>query len=315
MSEPWRPRRRIGAYGICRDPAGRILLVRGSAQSARPGTWFLPGGGVEHGEHPAAAAIRETAEETGLRAEVTRLVDVTTELVPRPPVLEHTDGVIYELAVTGGTLRPEPDGSSDRAWWLAPEQVAALPVSRFAALALDLPVPEPPELLPPAPPPAAGRGPVRRTGRGQRFAVYGLATDPAERVLLTLIAGGYPGAGRWHLPGGGTDFGEQPRDGLLREITEETGQPGRITRLLDVTHHHNRAELGPEGYPVDWHGVRAIFRVTVPDPTRPRVLDPGGSTAAAGWFTFPELAGLPLTDHTASVLAGGPAALNGGHRG
>jgi ADP-ribose pyrophosphatase YjhB (NUDIX family) len=148
--------------------------------------------------------------------------------------------------------------------------------------------------------PPAPRAP--RPRRGQRFAVYALATDPAGRVLLTLNAEGYPGAGRWHLPGGGTDFGEQPRDGLLREITEESSQQGRITELLVATHHHNQAALGPEGYPIDWHGVRVIFRVVVDAPTAPQVLDQGGSTAEAGWFTRADAASLPLNDLTAETL-------------
>src|SRR5690606_35831528 len=77
--------------------------------------------------------------------------------------------------------------------------------------------------------------------RGQRFAAYGLVTDPDDRVLLTLIAPGYPGAGHWHLPGGGTDHGEQPAAGLLRELTEETGQLGRVVDLLEVSHRHDPA--------------------------------------------------------------------------
>ncbi|TWH66518.1 NUDIX domain-containing protein [Micromonospora olivasterospora] len=47
-------------------------------------------------------------------------------------------------------------------------------------------------------------------------------------MLLTKIAEGYPGAGLWHLPGGGTDHGEQPAAGLLRELVEEGGQLGRV---------------------------------------------------------------------------------------
>jgi 8-oxo-dGTP diphosphatase len=301
-------RRRIGAYGLCRDEAGRVLLVRASARSVRPGTWFLPGGGIDHGEHPADAVVREVAEETGLAVEIVRVRDVTAELVARPPYLEHTDGVIYELAVTGGTLRAEVDGSSDLARWVTPAETATLPLSRFAAHALGLPLP--PTHLPgplhpavPADPPRPGRsGPQPRPARGQRFAAYGLTTDPADRVLLTLNAEGYPGAGRWHLPGGGTDFAEQPADGLLREITEESGQQGRITGLLTVAHHHNRAALGPEGYPIDWHGVRALFQVEVAQPTIPQVLDEHGSTAEAAWFTRAEAAALPLTAFTAATL-------------
>jgi ADP-ribose pyrophosphatase YjhB (NUDIX family) len=291
--------RRIGAYGVCRDGSGRVLLVRASGRSIRPGTWFLPGGGVEHGEHPADAVVREVVEETGLAVAVVRVVEVAAEVLGRPPGLQHTDGVIYELAVTGGGLRPELSGTTDQVRWVWPGEAAGLPRSRFVALALGLPAPTAPELAPPAAPPP---GPRRRSGRGQRFAAYGLVTDPDGRVLLTLIADGYPGAGRWHLPGGGTDFGEQPRDGLLREIVEESDQRGRVTGLLTVTSHHRRAARGPEGYPIDWHGVRAVFQVAVPEPTGPRVRELGGSTSEAGWFTRAEAAGLPLTDLAAPLL-------------
>jgi 8-oxo-dGTP diphosphatase len=294
-------RRRIGAYGLCHDDRGRVLLVRASARSARPGTWFLPGGGIEHGEDPADAAVREVAEETGLAVKVVGVRDVTAELVERPPYLEHTDGVTYDVAVTGGTLRPEVDGSSDEVRWVPPAEAATLPLSRFAARALGLPLPPTP--TPPADPPRPGpTGPRPRPPRGQRFAVYGLTSEPAGRLLLTLIADGYSGAGRWHLPGGGTDFAEQPADGLLREITEESGQRGRITGLLTVAHHHNRAAVGPDGHPIDWHGVRALFRVEVAEPTPPRVLDLDGSTAEAAWLTRAEAAALPLTAFTAATL-------------
>ena len=83
--------------------------------------------------------------------------------------------------------------------------------------------------------------------RFQRFAAYGLVTEPNGRVLLTLIADGYPGAGRWHLPGGGTDFGEAAADGLRREIVEETGQKAEITGLLSASHRYRRSAIGPGG--------------------------------------------------------------------
>lgn len=309
--------RRIGAYGVCWDGDGRLLLVRAGPRSTRPGTWCLPGGGIEHGEHPVDALTREVAEETGLAVAVVRVRTAAAELVVRPPYLEHTDGVVYDLAVTGGTLRPEVDGSSDVARWLTPAEVAGRPLSRFAADALGVPPPAVPRVLagpsavprepagPPVDSPATASNPQQRPRRGQRFAVYGLVTDPAGRMLLTKNADGYPAAGRWHLPGGGTDFGEQPSDALLREIIEESGQVGRVTGLMDVVHHHNRGGHEPGVGLVDWHGVRALYRVTVVDPTAPRVVEVGGSTAEAGWFTRAEAAALPLTDVAALLVTGG----------
>jgi ADP-ribose pyrophosphatase YjhB (NUDIX family) len=179
-----------------------------------------------------------------------------------------------------------------------------MPLRPFTASALDLP-PAPVDLRPDGPPEVpsfyAVPGPDG-LHRAQRFAAYAVATDPQGRVLLTRVAPGYPGGGNWHLPGGGTDYGEQPGVALLRELAEETGQRGRLVELLGVASHRDAASLGPEGYPIDWHGVRAFYRVEVPLPTQPRVLDLGGSTDAACWFTPAELAGLARTEVTVEAL-------------
>ena len=53
-------------------------------------------------------------------------------------------------------------------------------------------------------------------------------------VLLTRISPEGPGAGRWTLPGGGLDFGEDPADGAIREVREETGYDVVLGRLLEV---------------------------------------------------------------------------------
>jgi ADP-ribose pyrophosphatase YjhB (NUDIX family) len=145
--------------------------------------------------------------------------------------------------------------------------------------------------------------PVAPPSRHQRFAAYGLVTDPAGRVLLTRIADGYPGAGRWHLPGGGTDFGETAADGLLRELIEETNQHGRITGLIGVSHRHQRDAVGPERVAIDWHGVRVVFAAQVDRPTPPRVMETVGSTQAASWFQRGEALMLDLTEVAHDAVA------------
>ncbi|HET6531994.1 MAG TPA: NUDIX domain-containing protein [Actinoplanes sp.] len=281
--------RRIGAYGLLRDAHGRVLLTRNSAASDFPGRWSLPGGGVEQGEHPDAAVVREVGEETGLEVRVRGLHSVTADVarLPDTGALEHTDRLIYDVELVGGDLRPEIGGTTDRAEWTNPD--GDLPLMPFTARVLGRPVTPHPE-----PPP-----------RGQRFGAYAVATDPAGRILLTRIAPGYPGAGRWHLPGGGTDHGELPEVALARELAEETGQRGRIVGLLGISHHHDPAALGPEGAPMDWHVVRVLFRVSVDEPTEAVVTEAaGGSTEAAGWFTPGEAAGLPLTQVAREAVAG-----------
>ena len=55
---------------IARDVDSILLTHEQSPEYHKP-LWFVPGGGVEEGESPRAAAIRETLEETGIR--VTRV--------------------------------------------------------------------------------------------------------------------------------------------------------------------------------------------------------------------------------------------------
>ncbi|GIG57464.1 hypothetical protein Lfu02_18360 [Longispora fulva] len=287
-----RQERRIAAYGVCRDDSGRVLLVQMSPSSAHYGSWNLPGGGIDHGEDPADAVVREFLEETGLVVEITGLRAVSSEVVPLPHigVLRHQDQIVYDVRITGGELTPEADGTSHRVEWLSDAEIERLPLFdrvRDALAVTGQPMVAHPN--PPADPPAE-----QHPDRGQRFSAYGVVTDPAGRLLLTLISDGYPGAGTWHLPGGGTDFGEDPATAVLRELSEETGQTGRITELLSVTNMHNPAAWGPEGRAMDWHGVRVTYRVIIDTPSDPVVGEVGGSTAAAGWFTPKEAMTLRL---------------------
>jgi ADP-ribose pyrophosphatase YjhB (NUDIX family) len=267
----------------------------------------LPGGAVSHGEHPHDTVVRETAAETGLSVGVVRLVDVVSDLraVVQRGLVIHTDRLIYRVSLRGGALRDRRDQPTDLARFVSPARLARLPVRPFTATALGLPraacdlVPDEPPDLPSF---HAVPGPDGLP-RAQRFAAYAVASDPRGRLLLTRIADGYPGGGRWHLPGGGTDYGEQPGPALIRELVEETGQRGRLLSLLGVASHRDAASLGPEGYPIDWHGVRAFYRVLVARPTRPRVLDHGGSTAEARWFRPDEVESVPLSEVTTEALA------------
>ncbi|MGH2807499.1 MAG: NUDIX domain-containing protein [Actinomycetota bacterium] len=66
---PEEPRERPGAYGIALT-GEQVLLVQWA------GHFYLPGGGLEHGERPEEALRREVLEETGF--EVFRTVPACT---------------------------------------------------------------------------------------------------------------------------------------------------------------------------------------------------------------------------------------------
>lgn len=301
-------------------------MVRSTASTGLAGWWQIPGGGVEQGEHPADAVVREFAEETGLDVEVGDPVTVEADVGADPGtgLLRHTDRIVYRVSIRGGRLRPEVAGGTDLADFLDEPQLAVATVLPWCARLLGLPVRDLPQRpasvksgqvksgqvksVSVGPGPVGDTRPAADPPRGQRFGAYALVTDSAGRLLLTRVAAGYPGAGRWHLPGGGTDFGEQPAEGLLRELAEETGQRGRVGALLGVRHHHDPAALGPEGHPVNWHVVQAVYQVVVDHPTPPEVTEAaGGSTGAVGWFAPAEVGALPLTGLVVDMLAGGAA--------
>ena len=74
MSAPGRPRRwRDGVRVIVTDGPSVLLLL--DSDPGLPGSrWYVtPGGGVDPGESARAAAVRELAEETGLRVAASEL--------------------------------------------------------------------------------------------------------------------------------------------------------------------------------------------------------------------------------------------------
>src|SRR3954469_7386944 len=66
-------RREFSAGGVTVRKLDRRWMVAAIRPGGKkPGTWALPKGAVDPGEDPAATAVREVAEETGVRARLDR---------------------------------------------------------------------------------------------------------------------------------------------------------------------------------------------------------------------------------------------------
>jgi len=84
---------------------GKILLVPHHDTDAGPVQWNIPGGSVAFGESLPQAALREFAEETGLQARITGLLDVSEVILPDRPW--HSITITFSGSVTGGELAAE----------------------------------------------------------------------------------------------------------------------------------------------------------------------------------------------------------------
>jgi 8-oxo-dGTP diphosphatase len=92
-------RQRLAAYAIVLSERG-VLATEFSEHTAVPGSWGLPGGGIDPGENPSQAVIREAVEETAQNIEIAHLLDIQTDhWIGRSPhgVIEdfHAVRIIY----------------------------------------------------------------------------------------------------------------------------------------------------------------------------------------------------------------------------
>ena len=131
---------RLAAYAVCIED-GRVLLARHVSPNGES-NWTLPGGRVEHAEDPFDAVIREVAEETGCEAVVERLLGVDSRVIPAAEALRgrvHQNvGIFYQVRITGGTLRPEPNGATAESVWTPLADVARLRRSALVDVGLAL---------------------------------------------------------------------------------------------------------------------------------------------------------------------------------
>ena len=111
-----------GVAGLIYDDAGRVLLMCRSDD----GTWDLPAGGIEPGESPRDAVVREVAEETGLDVvpeDITAVLGPRRSTYPNGDIAEYTV-VVFRCRVVGGELSPV-DGEAAELRWFSRSEIPA----------------------------------------------------------------------------------------------------------------------------------------------------------------------------------------------
>ena len=136
-------RQRIGTYAIVLSPWGLLGTVN-AARTGAPGTWSLPGGGLDAGEDPVAGLLREVFEETAQSISESRLLMVQSDhWIGRSPngILEdfHALRLIYAAACETPSQPTVRDlgGTTERADWVPLATWPNLPWTHAARQALD----------------------------------------------------------------------------------------------------------------------------------------------------------------------------------
>lgn len=136
-------RQRLASYGIVLSENG-LLATQFSDRTAVAGLWGLPGGGIDIGESPSEALVREVAEETGQNPLISQLLDIQTDhWIGRSPtrVVEdfHAVRIIYAARCVSPSdpVVHDHGGTTAAARWVPIRNWSELPWSAGARAMLD----------------------------------------------------------------------------------------------------------------------------------------------------------------------------------
>jgi 8-oxo-dGTP pyrophosphatase MutT (NUDIX family) len=120
------------------DEQGRLLMV----QEAQTGLWQTVGGAIDPDESPHDAALRETAEEIGVRVQIDRVRAVTGGpdyrlTYPNGDLVSYVS-IVLDAHILDGT--PRADGEETLATaWLSPSELSETPLTAFTVTLLGDP--------------------------------------------------------------------------------------------------------------------------------------------------------------------------------
>ncbi|MBW3561652.1 MAG: NUDIX hydrolase [Actinobacteria bacterium] len=102
-----------------RDDGRRWVLLIARRNAAGQAQWTLPKGGIEEGETPEQAAVREVREETGYTADIhEELGTIDYWFVWRPDRVRYHKFVHYFLMETDGAPPGERDDEAESVEWV-----------------------------------------------------------------------------------------------------------------------------------------------------------------------------------------------------
>ncbi|GAT70260.1 NUDIX hydrolase [Planomonospora sphaerica] len=121
---------------VVTNDVGDILMIHRTDND----NWALPGGAIDLGESVPQAAVRETAEETGITCEIVGMVGIYTD--PRHVILYTSNGEArqeFSIVLTARAVGGSPTTSSEsrEVRWVPREDVLSLPMDRAMRMRIE----------------------------------------------------------------------------------------------------------------------------------------------------------------------------------
>jgi ADP-ribose pyrophosphatase YjhB (NUDIX family) len=116
----------------------------------------------------------------------------------------------------------------------------------------------------------------------------------STKGLVLIKRGNPPRMGAWSLPGGVQELGETVKEGIIREVKEETGLDVEILKIIDVVDSINHDTDGQ----IKYHYTLVDACVVVTGGT----LKAGSDALDAQWFSITEITSLNLWSETNRII-------------